>query len=280
MVLVKSAARVRAACAVVLLLSLLLVSSVRPAHAAAFIVNDAGDAPDATPGDGVCATAGGVCTLRAAIMEANALAGADSITFAPSVGTITLTSSLPQITGDLTITGRGAGVTIIDGASTWRAFNVAAATTVGISALTVQHAAGQFGPALNNQGTVTLNTVVFTFNTASVPLLTSVGGAIYNALPGTLTITGSTISSNSAAPGTFPVPTASNAGGIYNLGTLTMSLSHVSANSATLGGGVDNSGTFSATDTDFTGNTAAAVSGILPSNIGGTGGGVFSNAGP
>ncbi len=44
-------------------------------------MNDTGDAADATPGNGACATAGAVCTLRAAIQEANALAGADSITF-------------------------------------------------------------------------------------------------------------------------------------------------------------------------------------------------------
>src|SRR5262249_8315087 len=36
-----------------------------------FVVNDAGDAIDSTPGDGICRTAGGVCTLRAAVMEAN-----------------------------------------------------------------------------------------------------------------------------------------------------------------------------------------------------------------
>jgi CSLREA domain-containing protein len=36
------------------------------------VVNSAGDASDANPGDGVCATSGGVCTLRAAIQEANA----------------------------------------------------------------------------------------------------------------------------------------------------------------------------------------------------------------
>jgi len=39
----------------------------------AFAVTSATDAPDATPGDGLCAsTAGGACTLRAAVQEANA----------------------------------------------------------------------------------------------------------------------------------------------------------------------------------------------------------------
>src|SRR5262245_27702756 len=49
------------------------------AHAATFVVNAATDDNDPNPGDGVCATKNGVCTLRAAIQETNALAGADQI---------------------------------------------------------------------------------------------------------------------------------------------------------------------------------------------------------
>lgn len=63
------------------------------AHAATLTVNDLGDAPDVTPGDGICATAGAVCTLRAAVMEANALAGDDSIRFTVA-GTIAIASPL------------------------------------------------------------------------------------------------------------------------------------------------------------------------------------------
>lgn len=53
------------------------------AAAATFTVNSMADVPDATPGNGVCNPVNaiaGVCTLRAAIMEANALAGNDIIT--------------------------------------------------------------------------------------------------------------------------------------------------------------------------------------------------------
>jgi CSLREA domain-containing protein len=261
------------------LLSVLVVASVRPAHAAAFIVNNAGDTPDATPGDGICATAGAVCTLRAAIMEANALAGADTITFATGLGTVTLFSSLPTITQALTITGLGAGTTVIDGNNLNRAFNVAAATTVTISSLTVQHAVNQRGPALTNLGNVTLTAVTFTLNQASTATpLAGIGGAISNA--GTLTITGSTISTNAASALIFPVTAQSGGGGIENSGTLTMSLSHVTGSSASVGGGVSNSGTFSASDSDFTGNTATAISSIFPGGSSpGTGGGITSSAG-
>src|SRR5215210_21419 len=46
---------------------------------AVFNVNTTADTVDATPGNGVAADAAGNTSLRAAIMEANALAGADTI---------------------------------------------------------------------------------------------------------------------------------------------------------------------------------------------------------
>jgi|GEM_PF-3876178 len=51
-----------------------------PAAAETFTVGETADSVDAAPGDGTCADAGGKCTPRAAIMEANALAGADTVT--------------------------------------------------------------------------------------------------------------------------------------------------------------------------------------------------------
>ncbi|WP_338874748.1 putative Ig domain-containing protein [Spirosoma sp. SC4-14] len=82
-----------------------------------FIVNNLGDGTDANPGDGVCATSGGVCTLRAAIQEANALTscpGSLSISFSVT-GTINTSSALPNITRDLAITGPGASQLTISG---------------------------------------------------------------------------------------------------------------------------------------------------------------------
>ncbi|WP_051871201.1 CSLREA domain-containing protein [Chloroflexus sp. MS-G] len=43
--------------------------------AATFTVNTTNDTADANPGDGVCADSAGRCSLRAAVMEANALGG-------------------------------------------------------------------------------------------------------------------------------------------------------------------------------------------------------------
>ncbi|MFN8233903.1 MAG: right-handed parallel beta-helix repeat-containing protein [Actinomycetota bacterium] len=76
-----------------------------PALAATFMVGSNGDASDASPGDGACATAGSVCTLRAAIEETNALSGPDVILFGSSVTTIRPGSALPAITDALAIDG-------------------------------------------------------------------------------------------------------------------------------------------------------------------------------
>ncbi|GIW03226.1 NEW3 domain-containing protein [Roseiflexus sp.] len=101
-------------------LALLAFSVVAPAPsalAATFTVNSTADDPDASPGNGVCQTAGGQCTLRAAIQEANALAGPHTIAFniptaapgydAAGFWRIRPASALPGITaGNVTIDGR------------------------------------------------------------------------------------------------------------------------------------------------------------------------------
>jgi CSLREA domain-containing protein len=86
-------------------------NAITPIPGRTFTVNSALDTPDATLGDGVCATAAGVCTLRAAIQEADWDVGDDRIEFnIPGTGMpiIRLTSGLPLITslqGTLTIDG-------------------------------------------------------------------------------------------------------------------------------------------------------------------------------
>ena len=84
---------------------------IRHAQAATFIVNSVSDESDADLNDGVCKTANNLCTLRAAIQQANALPGADIINFDLGFGTpaIPLTSELPQITSPITIDGNTGG---------------------------------------------------------------------------------------------------------------------------------------------------------------------------
>lgn len=99
----------------ILMLMLQLVVHPQPARAqtkSTFIVNsmlDTTNPNDANPGNGICATASGDCTLRAAIQETNALAGADTITFDASVFTVIIQTALPALTdtsGGTTILGR------------------------------------------------------------------------------------------------------------------------------------------------------------------------------
>lgn len=85
---------------------------VEVAHAAAtLVVNSTADDADATVGDSICdtATGNGVCTLRAAIQEANALAGTDTINFnitgCGGVCTIMPLTPLPPITSPVVIDG-------------------------------------------------------------------------------------------------------------------------------------------------------------------------------
>ena len=89
-----------------------------------FVVTTTADTVDANPGDGVCADTGTACSLRAAVMESNAFAGADAITLAS--GTYTLTRPGPDTSGDaslgdldvtesLTIDGAGSETTSIAG---------------------------------------------------------------------------------------------------------------------------------------------------------------------
>lgn len=156
------------------------------ASAATFTVNSTADSVDATPGDGVCADSSGACTLRAAVMEANALAGADTIdltqindpaqpiilsikgvdeTYEPApsgtgyVAVATHDASIGDlnITGDTTIVGAGSSKTLVewsaadqaDGSGD-RVFHIEAVDaniTVAISGLTVLN--GLTSPVVN-----------------------------------------------------------------------------------------------------------------------------------
>lgn len=78
---------------------------------AVLTITTVADGDDTAPGDGACATADGVCTLRAALSEANTLAGANTIGFdipGPGPHVIKVTTELPVLsdeTGPTTIDG-------------------------------------------------------------------------------------------------------------------------------------------------------------------------------
>ena len=76
------------------------------AYSADFLVNSENDMVDVTPGDGVCETSiSGECTLRAAVIETNALAGPDTIELPSGLYTLSLgsTDEDESFEGDLDI---------------------------------------------------------------------------------------------------------------------------------------------------------------------------------
>jgi CSLREA domain-containing protein len=80
-----------------------------------YVVNSTGDQSDENPGNNVCKIVGSnTCTLHAAIEEANAHMGADTITFNLGTATIQVTDLLPLVTDDETII-RGDGNITLNG---------------------------------------------------------------------------------------------------------------------------------------------------------------------
>src|SRR4051794_20525600 len=87
-------------------LGLLLIQPAASASAATFTVTSPLDEPDANPGDGTClSTPSGLCTLRAAIMEANGQGGSHTITLPAGTFKFTIAGANENnsATGDLDI---------------------------------------------------------------------------------------------------------------------------------------------------------------------------------
>lgn len=277
-----------------LVMLLAFAATTAPAQAGTdFTVNSDGDAADANPGDGFCATAGAVCTLRAAMEESNAVGGDFVIGFAPSVtGQILLTSPLPQmVISHMTIVGLGADQLAIDGANTYRVFESQFATQATISGLTIRHGRGtsgggiQVGGGIATGGDTTLNRVVVTQNTAN-GITDSYGGGI-SVGAGTLTLRNSTVTENNATV----TATGATDGHAYGAGiavfagaSLVVDHSAVVQNTASVtggsdagahGGGIYNQGPVEIRQSTISGNTATA-SGAVDSQFV-TGGGLYED---
>jgi len=236
------------------------------AQAATFVVNSTADAVDAAPGDGSCATAGAVCTLRAAIQEANALAGGDAITLPAGTYVLTLagvgedagaTGDLDVTSGPLTITGAGAASTVVDGGAIDRVLHLPFfVSRIGLTDLTIRNGTAGNGGGIASAGQLFLLRVVVRDNAAG-----NAGGIGHGGtadLP--LVLTDSTVTNNTATQ---------NAGGIGQSGALTLDNSTISDNVAGTGsgGGISSNGSITATGGVISGNTAP------------TGGGIFNDAG-
>ena len=244
------------------------------APAATFTVNSTTDAVDANPGDGICATTAGECTLRAAIQEANALPGADVINMPPGSYILTTagqgensaaTGDL-DVTDSLTITGAGMFSTFINGGQLDRVFDVDPASA-GI-ALEIRDMFITNGVADVDGGAIRVNANGrLTVARSRMGLNAAVdGGGIFIALGGIATLTDVSMTSNAA--GRY-------GGGIYNNGTLEILNSNVAFNIGTVeGGGLFNDTSGQATLTNVTLGTTNLAGAVSPVGVRGPGGAV------
>ncbi len=223
----------------------------------------------------------GVGSLRRAIVDANAAAGDDVLTFQAGLsGTLTLLTEL-SITSNITIIGTGANNLIINGNGVTRVLNIGAGANVGISGVTIRNGNVEgSGGGILNAGTLDLTGVVMHDNTAiysGAASGTANGGGISNS--GTLTITTSTIRNNAVS--VTNLGTASG-GGIANTGTTTITNSTISSNNAVgkpdaRGGGISNNGTLTLINSTIGNNSALANPAASGSPMG-QGGGIYNGA--
>ena len=208
-------------------------------------------------------------------------------------------NGLPSVSSVITINGNGSIVSRSDTADTpgFRLFHVAASGKLELKSMTIKNGnCNVNGGGIANWGTLTLTNTSVSNNTAgfqgsggggifnsgeltlkdstvsgNVALAFSVryssgpsggmGGGIYNTETGRAAITNSTISRNKSYSLAIKDDTFAG-GGINNKGTMSLTNSTLSGNSAPYGGGISNSGTMSLTNSTLSGNGAGSAGGI------------------
>ena len=205
-------------------------------------------------------------TLRAQITAAKP---GDTISFDPSVTSITLSAGELVISRTLTITGPGAANLTISANNAGRVFHITGGR-VSIAGLTLTAgAAGNANTAANgggilvDSGSLNLsNCTVSACNAASAITSGGVGGGgggLSVATLGTATVSGCKFSGNTATN----ADNTAQGGGILNAGTLTVNGTTFSGNTAGVGGGLLNGGTLTLTGSTFSANTAIYSGGGL-----------------
>lgn len=249
----------------------------RPA-AISFQVNSPLDEVDADLADGLCLTAAGTCTLRAAVMQSNMISNSDVEINLPAgefkltrlkidpngadVGDLNLTDPSGDINYITWIRGAGAASTIIDANQLDRAFTVDPLRYAYIEGVTIRNGLvdtnnGETGGGIFNSGRLIL------IDSTIRDSLATWGGGVSNF--GTLALGGVTIQGNTAFEG----------GGLHNFrifpedtsaGILSIDNSTISGNYAGTGGGIASRSDLFLTNSTITGNTA-----------GGEGGGIYNS---
>ncbi|CAN5157061.1 hypothetical protein BH20ACT5_BH20ACT5_00830 [soil metagenome] len=254
-----------------------------------FVVDTAADTVDANPGDGICADANGDCSLRAAVQEANAFAGDDTIRLGLGVTyTLTLTGADEDAsaTGDLDVTSNitiEGNTSTVDAAGIDRAFDVLDGELVvfGLRVTGGSPPEGQSGGGFRSTNSLVISDSEVSGNV--VAGTGASGGGVFNDA-GDLIVIASVIADNSATragggieanAGTTAIdntqltnndtgPEPGNGGGFHltGEGRVSVTNSAVSGNTASAeGGGLWNSatGTMFVADSTISGNTASGA---------------------
>jgi CSLREA domain-containing protein len=218
--------------------------------------------------DGVCSA--GDCSLREAVLNANACPGSHTINLPAGGYILTLDGDDEDLgeTGDLDITDDvtiiGSGAPSIHGGIE-RSFHIHSGANVVFDHIWLADGSAIYGGGLVNEGVATLESFTCNYNTVAIPpggMGDAMGGCIFNT--GDLTIQGGQFLANTAATNGF-------GGAIYNYdnATLTIENADFTGNVADTHGGAIWNGPNATVD--YTGGT-------LRSNEAGLhGGGVWNN---
>jgi len=270
------------------------------AAAATFTVNSTVDAPGADTlgaslADGVCETqhGNGICTLRAAVMEANHVPGGGAIielpqgTYAMTIGPVGAGSERDgsfDLAAPLQIVGEGPSASIVDGNDLDSVFVVSADAVVlmglgvrrgghagggirnsgnlTLENVAVSEANGAGSRGIQNNGTLSLSHCIIANNV----LTGGAGGGILNGATATAYIADSRIAENDADL---------QGAGVLNQGEMTIERSSILHNvTIDAGGGISNYGNLTMLN-DTVANNQSGL-GMEPQ---GGGGGIFAGAG-
>jgi CSLREA domain-containing protein len=247
---------------------LAVIESTYAASNSTLTVDSVVDAVDVNPGDGICATAANECTLRAAIQEANAFPGIDTI-FIPSgsytrtIGGIGGDASVGDlnIIDSVTIAGEARNSTIIDANLLDRVFAVSDMAVLTLTKVTLTRGLTPGiggGIYIESGAKATIDDVAILNNEGG-------GGGIH--ARGQLTVTNSLIAENSA-------PSGNSGGGIlgYDADIKIVNTTIRDNTASSRGGGVfiQEPGFTELIDVTISGNESASNGGGL-TNLGGAG---------
>ena len=258
------------------------------------VVNTLVDGLDAVPGDGVCEvlTGSGICTLRAAIQETNAVFGWQHVLLGAGVHSLAIGGSGEDdaATGDLDIRdtvlieGAGVGVTIVDGAGLDRVFDLQDVTDLlwaELARLSVTGGSETLGGCVRTSLPRACGLLLTEMEIAGCDA-TDRGGGLFLDGAAPATVLGTTIRDNQAG---------NLGGGVYghSQSRLLLDRSTVSGNIAGGSGGGMETGIVALFNTTISGNTANSGGGLFTDNLtaiahstiagntatGGEGGGLF-----